>query len=231
MNDNNKRFYPVIHCLTPAQTLANVGIALTNGAHGVFLIGHNMVNETLLRFYREVRSVYGEGIWVGINFLDLDPVMALKKLPDTAQALWTDNPGIYRYTQKPRTLADEFNETRELLGKKFEYFGGVAFKGQPPQDLMRETLFSINYVDVTTTSGPETGFPPTPEKIRTMREYLNEFRDRKLAVASGITEQNVRQFLPYADYFLVASGISTDFHHLNMYQTALLSRMVREWRP
>jgi predicted TIM-barrel enzyme len=60
-------------------------------------------------------------------------------------------------------------------------------------------------MDVVTTSGPGTGRAAEVTKIQRMREALG---DAPLAIASGITPENVDQYLPYADCFLVATGIS-----------------------
>lgn len=45
-----------------------------------------------------------------------------------------------------------------------------------------------------------------------MREAVDEHR---LAVASGVTPENVQDYLPYVDDFLVATGISKNFHTLD----------------
>jgi predicted TIM-barrel enzyme len=66
-------------------------------------------------------------------------------------------------------------------------------------------------MDVVTTSGPGTGEAASVEKIRTMKNALGDF---PLAIASGLTPENVGDFRDLADCFLVASGISsswTDF--------------------
>ena len=48
-----------------------------------------------------------------------------------------------------------------------------------------------------------------------------------LAIASGITPENVGDFLPYASAFLVATGISRNFHDLDPRRVARLVGVVR----
>ena len=67
-------------------------------------------------------------------------------------------------------------------------------------------------MDVVTTSGPGTGQPATREKITRMKRALGAF---PLAIASGITPENVGDYLEVADCFLVATGISTSFTELD----------------
>lgn len=83
-------------------------------------------------------------------------------------------------------------------------------------------------VDVVTTSGPGTGEPPTVEKLATMRQALG---DRALAVASGITPENVEPFLPYVDAFLVATGIEHRFGYLEPGRVRALADAIHGWKP
>ncbi len=62
-------------------------------------------------------------------------------------------------------------------------------------------------VDVVVTSGPETGTAPALRKMALLRECCADF---PLGIASGMTPENIRDFLPYADCFLVNTGISSD---------------------
>ncbi len=75
-----------------------------------------------------------------------------------------------------------------------------------------------------TTSGPGTGSAPELRKIREMREALGP--DGPLAIASGITAENVVEFARYATHFLVASGVSRDEHHLDPVKVAELAAVL-----
>ena len=50
--------------------------------------------------------------------------------------------------------------------------------------------------------------------------------DSPLAIASGITLENVSQYLPIADCFLVATGISESFFELDPVRTRELVTVV-----
>jgi predicted TIM-barrel enzyme len=106
------------------------------------------------------------------------------------------------------------------------YFGGVAFKYQRHVEAVGHAArIASRYMDVVTTSGPGTGRAAEVEKIFTMKEALGDFT---LAIASGITPENVTAYLPYADCFLVATGISHDFNNLDPARTKTLVDTVRD---
>ena len=49
---------------------------------------------------------------------------------------------------------------------------------------------------------------PTHEQIQQIRAAIGP---HPLAIASGLTPENIAAYLPYANYFLVATGISRSF--------------------
>jgi len=208
------RFFSVIHVLDDVQTLRNVRIAFENGAHGVFLINHTCGAERLLGIYYIVRTVFSKH-WIGLNCLDLDPLQALSVVPQDANALWVDSVRIDLAAKDPVQHTRRYHEFRRPSNTRWrgELFGGVAFKYQPQNgDPAHEAQLAAPFVDVITTSGSETGSAPDVHKIRLMKEAVP---NKPLAIASGMTPENIRIFLPYADYFLVATGISDSHTELN----------------
>lgn len=106
-------------------------------------------------------------------------------------------------------VAEKINSLRRRSEWQGLYFGGVAFKYQRPVlELEMAAMLAASYMDVITTSGPGTGLAAEVEKIRRMRAAIE---DKPLAIASGITPENVKDYLGIADCFLVATGISRDF--------------------
>jgi len=89
------------------------------------------------------------------------------------------------------------------------------------EDLGAAARLASRYCDVVTTSGPGTGQAAAVEKIRAMKQALGP---RPLAIASGITPANIGEYLPIADAFLVATGISRSFTELD---PALVREAVR----
>jgi hypothetical protein len=227
---NNKKLMVVIHVDNYQQATRNARIAFDAGADGIFLINHRIKARELLRIYYGVRLDQIRQGWIGLNFLDVDPIEALQLLPEDADALWVDNPGMFHSWNPSKRLSDLFNEHREFIGKDFLYFGGVAFKGQHTgEDPMTEVGMAPRYMDVVTTSGDRTGVPPELSKIQMMKTVLNPHK-KPLAIASGITESNVHEFLAYTDYFLVATGVSRSFEELDSDKVSSLSKKIHEWK-
>lgn len=70
------------------------------------------------------------------------------------------------------------------------------------------------FADIAVTSGTRTGTAPTVEHVLTIKEELADFM-LPLAVASGMTPENIRDFRDHADCFMVATGISKSFTELD----------------
>mmetsp|Transcript_34720 Transcript_34720/g.87292 ORF Transcript_34720/g.87292 Transcript_34720/m.87292 type:complete len:148 (+) Transcript_34720:140-583(+) len=115
------------------------------------------------------------------------------------------------------------------------YFGGVCFKYQPHCSSSSSSSSSSSatersyeecaraahrYMHVVTTSGVATGQQIDMDKLRTMRSAVGE--TGVLAVASGVTVENLPEQLPYLDCVLVATGVSDSFHELNTERIAAL---------
>ena len=62
-------------------------------------------------------------------------------------------------------------------------------------------------LDVVTTSGPGTGIAADFEKVKMIKQSLN--KEKKMALASGVSVDNVGPCLPYVDYFVVAISVET----------------------
>lgn len=200
-----KRFFPVVHCVCPLEkqgsghALRNARIAFENFADGVFLIGHALNYQSLLMIYEQVRKEFPEN-WIGVNFLDVAArkdwslLMQLARRYPDVNALWIDN----------------MPDTRLDTNARIELFGGVAFKYIDPnlrgEALVAECHRAKRLVDVITTSGSATGSPPDIAKLEEMRSAIGD--QTRLALASGVTIENVGEFLPTVDTFLVASSVT-----------------------
>lgn len=64
------------------------------------------------------------------------------------------------------------------------------------------------------------------EKIATMKKAIG---DKPLAIASGITLENVENYLPYTEYFLVATGISHTFNELDPVKVGELCKAIHKY--
>lgn len=204
-------FLPVIHCIDWDQAERNLRIAIDSGADGAFLINHDIPARRLLSIYATLR--YGfDSFWIGINMLDRKPISALESTFDNDCGLWVDDAGIGG--RGAVSQAENFAKHRAKRSSwKGIYFGGVAFKYQKEiADPAAAAVAAMPYVDVITTSGNLTGSAPKVEKIRNMKSAIGY---HPLAIASGMTPENVHLYMPHADCFLVATGISDSHTDLN----------------
>ncbi len=217
-------FLPVVHCMDRAQVEAAVAVAIENGADGVWLINQGGMNHDAV--LAAAKAAVPETLWGGVNLLGFTATRALEKVyKATARAgwkidgVWSDDASVRddeRATFQELTLG-AWNETKASAYTEPHwrplYFGGVAFKHRRhvPDELlgMAAAKAARDGVDVVTTSGPETGTPPSVDKVKRMRDGLGS--DHALAIASGVTPKNIRSFLPYVDAFLVATGIEKKF--------------------
>lgn len=202
---------PVIHVVDERQVIENVVVAWEGGSDGVFLINHRMPSDKFLDIYESISERF-PGFWIGINCLDLSVEEIFDEIfrrsLDSLSGLWVDNLGIDERLEE-QSEADKIAELRRRSRWRGLYFGGVAFKYQRiVSDLEGAAQIAARYTDVITTSGPGTGLAAEVEKIRRMKIAIGE---KPLAIASGITPENVKNYLGMADCFLVATGISKDF--------------------
>lgn len=203
-------FLPVVRVETKEQSVRNAKIAADNGADGIFLINHITPHDHLLEVYGAVKAELPD-LWVGLNCLDLGRT-AIDRIPLEVEGLWVDDAGINEGS-KPTAVASEFLNWRRNRGWEGLYFGGVAFKYQTKiKDVAKAAKLARPYMDVITTSGVGTGHPADIEKIILMNKGAGE---HPLGIASGITPDNVRLYLPYVNFFLVATGISDSDTELN----------------
>lgn len=203
-------FLAVVHVEGDAQAFRNARLAAQEGADGIFLINHSISPSTLVGVYQAVRERL-PGLWVGLNCLSLGR-LAVEFIPKNTAGLWVDNAGINEEGALT-TGAEAFSALRKKCGWRGIYFGGVAFKYQGSvTDVAKVARLAVPFVDVITTSGTGTGVAANLTKIRVMKEAVG---NHPLAIASGITPENVGEYMPYADCFLVATGISDSHAELN----------------
>ena len=117
----------------------------------------------------------------------------------------------YEYTWKPR-LPIQLTYSLEPLKLMYCRGGETA----------------VPYLDVITTSGTATGQAASLSKIRQIRAAIG---DHPLAIASGLTPENITSYLPYANCFLVATGISRSFEMFDPVLMRTFINTVRTYTP
>lgn len=203
----------VIHS-RPKDALKNAITAMSCGCDGVFFISHGDMTPAEL-LYLSDSDVFPNP--QGVNLLGFSVVDAMNMVGSRASMLWSD------YT--PSGLERETLES-EKHDMSFSglFFGGVAFKYQPqPSDLRKAAEDVRGFVDVLTTSGDGTGYAPEVEKLAVLAEGFGN----KIAVASGVTPENVVPMLPYLSHILVSTGISKDFYTIDQEKCKRLVDVVK----
>ncbi|WP_143416502.1 BtpA/SgcQ family protein [Georgenia yuyongxinii] len=193
-----------------ATTVSQVDVAVTCGVEGVFLINHGADYKQLVQCLAAVRDAH-PSIVLGANFIRLGLAESLRTLAEDhdaaalVDALWTDDA---RKEWSPDGL-DTIALMREKTGWRGAHFGGIAFKYQAPvSDTELEPLAALaaDRTDVPTTSGPGTGKSADPSKLAAIRRGAGT--TTPLAIASGVTTENIHSILPVVDFVLVATGIA-----------------------
>jgi len=183
---------PVIHMINQNQVLTNVNTCVDCGIEKVFLINHQSSWQTLITVANVVKKKY-PNLWIGLNLLDMTTEESLSTDFDF-DGLWCDAT-IDSITAE---------KIRKFNGK---FFGGLAFKYQPqPDDIEIACIDAIVSTDVATTSGVGTGQEAELSKIKTIREHLGE---HPMAIASGVSINNIHHYSGVVDYLLVATSITT----------------------
>lgn len=167
------------------QVLTNVNICLSCGIKKVFIINHQTTSQELIKCALRVKNTHPE-LWVGVNMLGVDIKDAI----------------LYEF-KLDGLWCDQSIELDDYIHRKFEgmLFTGLAFKYQPqPKDI------DILTSDVATTSGPGTGKAADINKILDLRIKLG---NHPLAIASGVSIDNIDSYKGIVNYLLVASSITS----------------------
>ncbi len=221
---------PVIHVQDNEQAEANIRLAVEAGCPGVFLINHDFPYEQFLPIIRHVRPLFPD-YWIGVNFLAKTGKIAFPILAELegqgvkVDGYWADDARIDEQRNASEQLeAEEITAIKAECGWSGLYFGGTAFKKQrevAAADFDKSASLACNFMDVVTTSGIATGHSADLQKMQTFRTACG---DTPLALASGITPENVSSYVPYVDCVLVATGINIkdDFYNIDPIRLAQL---------
>jgi len=205
--------YPVVHINDELTACRQAELALSLGADGVFLIDHVRPQE-VERLFNVHNRVSDGSAWVGVNLLGFRATAAATMLREglrsgqlhrAPQGLWSDDAISDRSSPDVRTLLAASNRLRNT-----RYFGGIAFKytahhTEDPELAAAQVRRYGHRVDVVTTSGPATGREASVDKLRAMHAATWA----PLAVASGVSPENVGNYTSVVDKILVASSVET----------------------
>lgn len=225
-----KKLFPVIHYSTDDLAIENARIAHEEGANGIFLIemsGDDRLCDRVALFIKETYPNW----FVGCNRLCgniADHI--IKDAANGLDGIWIDNPGVYS-SHADKQIVDEINAALQNVwqdGKKFDFFGSVAFKTHYKEDpnpgLAAKKAAALGWIP--TTSGSATGIAASTKKII---QIQNALRDIPFAMASGTTVANIDNYIDHVDYFLVATGISKSFYEFYPKLIRQMSQKVKKF--
>jgi len=209
------KVFPVVHIRQPELAIKQAQLALELGADGVYLIDHSADTVALFDTFNGV-SQDNPKAYIGVNLLGFRPLAAcniiekefqngkLRRIPD---GLWADN--ALDENSHGETKIYKQN-TEDLRGMR--YLGGVAFKYTPdftddPERAYQKVVQARDRVDIVITSGEKTGIAPSVAKIKSMKQAVGA--TGTLAVASGISLENLGEYAGIVDEVLVASSVET----------------------
>lgn len=201
------RIFPVVDAKDRTWVAEQIAAATAHAVDGVFLIDHEARHDRLLRAIAQVRD-HHPSLFLGANFIRTTPSEALKMvMPADVQldALWTDNAQVG--LDGDLRAAVEFLHLGEDLGWSGQHFGGIAFKYQPQvpdEQLGLLGRLARSVVDVPTTSGSGTGQAAPVDKVKALQGSVET---QPLALASGVTAENIADFMPYVSHVLVSTSI------------------------
>lgn len=197
--------FPVIHYQSnnPDLAIQNAFRIKMHRCAGVFLISMTGDDDGALAAAIRIKATF-PGLKVGVNLLGKSAYEALiASLLAKLDATWSDH-----YVVTSQDITTEAIDIATLLQShpSHHFFTAVDFKYQAADpDPTEAARKAVNLGFIPTTSGPKTGEPPTVEKIQVISEGI---QGRHLAVASGLTPDNIRHYRNYLTHALVATGIS-----------------------
>lgn len=205
------KIFPVIHYHNQRTAFEETQKAIEAGADGIFLIAHHGDDMELLAAACAIKADHHH-LPIGVNFLSTDGldgvIMASKfNLP----MVWGDNLGVDSKGLSEMGL--NIRNHRAQAADKLEVFASVAFKYRPPEpnpQLAAKNALEAGFIP--TTSGSGTGVAPDLSKIVAMSKATGGV----LAVASGMTPENVSNYAPYLSHILVATGVAMDAYRMDV---------------
>jgi hypothetical protein len=205
---------PVIHVKNYEQALSNCKMCFECGVDGVWLINHDCSSLDMIDIIKKIRYTYPTN-WIGANFVDLYPhevFNRIQKMKLQLDGVWTDN-AMINEDSNFQNAAEFVNYSKFANSWNGLYFGGIAFKYRTePKSVGKVASIAQTYVDVVTTSGNGNGHQMPLSKAL---EISSNVTNAPVAVASGITHQNILTYKPYVNCFMVSSCIEEDFYNFD----------------
>lgn len=200
------KIIPVIHHKDEALSFKNAQVCAENKVYGIFLISMDGDNLGLSALAKRIKNTFPD-LNVGVNHLGYSAIDSIyENLNYSLDMTWSDNPIVTgeSIAVEAEKIANEIHNTSHM------FFNSVAFKYQKAEkNISQAVLNSKSLQFIPTTSGLGTGKAADLGKLKVMKDALNSY---PLGIASGLTPDNVKEYVPFIEYGLVATGISEDFY-------------------
>jgi predicted TIM-barrel enzyme len=231
-----RRFYPVIHCNARDQIEYNIKLCIEAKTNGCFLINHGyLFSDVFQELCCDLIEKYqSPKFQFGVNYLEnISNIGALVKAHKCdAYRIWLDNFGIDH-----ECSAIQLKELNELSLYaniyEVEVYGGVHFKYQQKPTLSIQESIDLaidNGIDSICLSGCATGKEANIEFIKIAFDHLKTKKTNvDLAICSGISIENIDNYLPYIDQFLVASSLLKDEDNFDLNKLKQMSNRIKEF--
>lgn len=239
MENSREKFkaaFPDEHSLIVALHSKNLmhawegaAIAIDNGAHGIALVTHIVSPEYGAYIASVLKEKYPYHKII-LNILQREPQKIFETIKDTKiDAIWTDNariPGIDRVDEHDNS-AEKLLQRQQEQDTNILYFGGLDFKHQKklsPEEYPFAIQQAKKYLDVITTSGSATWVSADAQKVKHIKQLAGS---HPVGLASGVTAENIHEYIANTDISIVASGISHDYRNLDTKKVAELAQKIK----
>ena len=192
------------------------GIIIENFGDTPF-VKDNISKRTLASFTTVVENIeYDRDIKVGINVLRNDGISALSIAEATKADFVRINVlnNVMMYTDQGMIegKAHEIAQFKNSLNKEIEIYADVFVKHAVPPEGSKienhtEELIHRAGADVVIVTGDGTGHEINIEDLNKVRDIVPQ---GKLAIGSGVNEENIEQYLDLADILIVGTNFKVD---------------------
>jgi len=192
------------------------GIIIENFGDTPF-VKDDISKRTLASFTTVVENIeYGREIKVGINVLRNDGISALSIAEATKADFVRINVlnSVMMYTDQGMIegKAHEIAQFKNSLNKEIEIYADVFVKHAVPPEGSKienhtEELIHRAGADVVIVTGDGTGHQINIEDLNKVRDIVPQ---GKLAIGSGVNEENIEQYVDLADILIVGTNFKVD---------------------
>lgn len=203
-----RTFYAVIHAHDVAHGYEQANRALDAGADGIALIDQYCTAEEVAAIARRLKPRLTDRYRLLVNILN-DDSEALRIAEELCCGIWADALTGTLQAYLSQGLAVDMTV---LCGFGFKYQRETDLETGYLLGLARQYRETLAKRFVYMTSGRATGLAPTSVWLRWLRSLIGE--GAPLAIASGMTPENIGAYLGQASCFLVGTAIEDEDHRI-----------------